>query len=531
MARSNTFLVISCETMRKTFAVFLLCIPLVFCCTKKNGDLRSDRKPSRLRWAISKDPETLDWTFCKDSRCYSQVALLMEGLFTIGFEGGTPRAVPLLAESWQKTGSRLVIKIRDGIEWSDGAPLRATHFIEAWRRLLSRADETSFASFLFSISNARAFSEGRISFDSVGIGSSDPLTLVIEFAKHSPTFLFQLSHPALWPVRVEKGLESHQTVLGPFLPKHWKRGVEIGYVRNPRYHGGSVHLDGIEVKIVPDASSRIQLFLNQELHLMDEIPMSLLPLVADHPALQHEPTLRWVGLAFSGRRPFSAAKARMALQQAIDRQDMLRTLKWPHFATTRLLAGTISNPFPSWALKFAPTSARNMLAEMKLISSDVSRSFSELPPTLAPRLLLGWENIENAGEIADNLRAQWQKNLKIRTEFLNDTDDKRKTTANPVPSVMLIERHADPFSPLQGLESLHPVVEWQKDALVGQVRQKDSIESLMTLLQEAEETLISKEGVVAPLFFRAKSVLKNPAVQHLTHAPLTFWDFRATTMQ
>lgn len=463
----------------------------------------------------------------------------MEGLITIGFENGMPKAVPLLAESWQKTGSRLIIKIRDGIEWSDGVPLRATHFIEAWRRLLSRADETYFASFLFPVFNARAFSERRISFDSVGIGASDPLTLVIEFAKYSPTFLLQLSHPALWPMRFEKGMESTQTVLGPFLPKHWKRGVEIHYVRNPKYHmkfpAGSVPLDGIEVKIIPDASSRIQLFLKQELHLVDEIPMSLLSLVADHPALQHEPTLRWVGLAFSRRRPFSVAKARMALQQAIDRQDILRTLKWPHFATTRLLAGAISNPIASWALKFAPTSARNTLVEMKLVSSDVSRSFSEFGPTLAPRILLSWENIENAKEIADNLRAQWQKNLKIRTEFLSDTpkpnDDKRKTTSPPAPSVMLIERHTDPFSPLQGLESLDSVVAWHKDALVGQVKQKDSIESLMILLQEAEEELISKESIVVPLFFFARSVLKSHAVQHLTHSPLEFWDFRATTVK
>src|SRR5262245_14928880 len=112
-----------------------------------------DRAPARvLRINLETEPPTLDWNLATDGVSIVAIEQLMRGLTRLG-----PDLVPQpdLAESWQVSddGRTYTFKLRPGVLWSDGVPLRAQHFVDSWQRLLDPKTAAEYAYSLFGIHN------------------------------------------------------------------------------------------------------------------------------------------------------------------------------------------------------------------------------------------------------------------------------------------------------------------------------------------------------------------------------------------
>ena len=89
-----------------------------------------------LKVRLMEEPRVLDWQLAATGLDAGVVVNLMEGLVRIG---DRDEIVPALAESWETSngGREITFVIRDGARWSDGVPIEARNFIDAWKRLLS----------------------------------------------------------------------------------------------------------------------------------------------------------------------------------------------------------------------------------------------------------------------------------------------------------------------------------------------------------------------------------------------------------
>ncbi|NIT12710.1 MAG: peptide ABC transporter substrate-binding protein, partial [Candidatus Dadabacteria bacterium] len=136
-------------------------------------------KRDTLRINIGTEPPTLDWSKSTDSTSYTILINIMEGLTTFDDDF---KPVPALAKSWQlsEDGTVYTFKIRDGVFWSDGRPLRAKDFEYSWKRLLDPDTGADYAYFLYDIKNAKDFNNGKIKDpDSIGVKTLDEHTLEV----------------------------------------------------------------------------------------------------------------------------------------------------------------------------------------------------------------------------------------------------------------------------------------------------------------------------------------------------------------
>lgn len=56
---------------------------------------------------------------------------------------------------------------------------------------------------------------------------------------------------------------------GPFVIESWSKGTEVSYVKNENYlHADEIYLDGINVRVIADESTRLELFEKGELDFL-----------------------------------------------------------------------------------------------------------------------------------------------------------------------------------------------------------------------------------------------------------------------
>lgn len=453
----------------------------------------------RLRWAIERDPQQMDWIRCREVRCVQHVSLIMRGLTRLSFVDGKVRPAPDLAISWEASSKGIVFRLNSAAVWSDGEPLRASHFSSSWKETLLHCREM-VGSPLLLIRNARAYCEGKVSAEKVGIEIRDPHTLSIEFASTHPNLALLFSHPTTWPTR---GRPEVSPTLGPFIVQSWQKGKGILYRRNPHFQGEVPQLSFIEAKVVESAGSRVQMFQDGEIDLADDLPARSVVKFGRGPGLMVYPTFRIVSLhMLSSRRPFHLSQVRSALEQVIDRTE-LATLTGEYFLPADHLLALPSAGVE--VVKPNPESARKLLAELKL----------ELP---LPHLNEG--SVSDLLSVMSNLEAQWIKSLDLKNEGPG------KATGQG--GISLVEFYADPYSPTRGFERLPTPQSISAESLLKQAAGSETQEAQERWLLKFEEAL-RKDSIFMPLLYRTRLALQRAEFHHLERSPMEIWNFRAVT--
>ena len=179
------------------------------------------------------------------------------------------------------------IKIREGVTWENGDTLDANDVYYTWQMMLdpklANLRASNFAKDVIEIENAMNYFEGSCTWDEVGLKLIDDLTLEIHtVTNHEPReIMTHLAHPANCIINeeyFEKGMNADRTETlygtseeywisaGPFLVDSWTNDAEINFKKNPNYiFKDKIWLAGINIKVVEDASTQLQLFDNGEI--------------------------------------------------------------------------------------------------------------------------------------------------------------------------------------------------------------------------------------------------------------------------
>ena len=186
----------------------IMCISAMAGCSRGSISVTAEDKGEQIIMYLSENVYDLDPTraYVNEST-RAVVSLLFDTLFVLDENG---KVQPSLAESYSTKEDPnageyyMYIELAD-TNWSDNTPVTADDVVFAWKRVLSFKDSYNTAALLFDIKNARAYNEGEVSKDDIGL-TADGKTVTIQFETpiDYDQFILNLTSLALAPLREDK---------------------------------------------------------------------------------------------------------------------------------------------------------------------------------------------------------------------------------------------------------------------------------------------------------------------------------------
>lgn len=385
----------------------LVALLLLGACTGKSTD-----QSQRIKMRLPSEPPTLDWTLATDNISKEVILNIQAGL--VGHDSKT-KVEPALAEKWDVSSdlTEYTFHLRKDAVWSDGVPLEASHFVDSWERVLNPTTGSEYAYFLFDVLNAESYQKGDISdFSQVGIQAKDKHTVVVKlkgpvsYWLHIPTFW--ITFPIRKDVIAKHGDKwtrpENMVSIGAWKLKEHKRDSRILLVKNDKFYEKNPGLiPELEFRIVKDDSVAVSLFDTGDLDIVRNLPPSQLKALSTRPEFKQSPYLRMTYFGFNiNDKHVSDPRIRRALVMAIDRNELVQ-----------LLAPSVSAA-KSWIPLDLDGSDKNVGIDTNIAEAKKLWDSIENKPDVIP---LWFDQNEKYKLVAENLQAQWKRNLGLNTEL------------------------------------------------------------------------------------------------------------------
>jgi peptide/nickel transport system substrate-binding protein len=225
--------------------------------------------------------------------------------------------------------------LRDGLVWSDGAPVTSEDCIQSIKRWGAR--DSMGQKMLASVTGFEA-----VDAKTFKMKMKEPYGLVLEsLGKPSSNVPFMMPKKTAetdpgTQIKVEDVIGSGPFV---FVANEWKPGEKVVFVKNTKYKpraepasglagGKVVKLDRVEWIAMPDSQTQIAALQNGEIDLLEQPALDLLPLLSsdkniklfDGNPLGNQYVMRFNSTA----KPFDNPKIRHAVMVAFGQEDYLK---------------------------------------------------------------------------------------------------------------------------------------------------------------------------------------------------------------
>ncbi len=271
---------------------------------------------------VTRDPVSLDPQTTVDPGAPILLAYIYD---TLVYQTPTGEVLPSLAEGWTVADDNLSITftLKPGIVFSDGAPLTADAVVYTFERLQSVGQRALIYS---EVSNI------------IGFEKIDDRTVTFTLGRPSATLLSALTYPyagILNPSAVEAAGDSygqHPVGTGSFMLESWVSESEMTFVPNPHYAGHrpwtdpsvDSNVERLRVRFSTDESARVNALMADEADIVYLASGSQLDRIGEGYTVLKSPARALVYVGFNtGRAPFDNAEARRAIEQAINKDDIL----------------------------------------------------------------------------------------------------------------------------------------------------------------------------------------------------------------
>jgi peptide/nickel transport system substrate-binding protein len=311
-----------------------------------------------LKVGLQADPTALD----PQTQSLTAIWRVVEHIYQ-GLTGVRPdlSIEPLLAESWEisEDGLTYTFALRQGVTFHDGTPLTAGDVKFTLERLVDPATASPSAGDLATMESVEA---------------PDDQTVVVTLTQPDAAFLAILSQSSVGImseafVTANNG-DVSQTAMGtgPFMFNEYVPNTRVVLDKNPNYwEAGLPYLDGLEMIIAPDDTSRTSAVVTGTVDLIEYAPLRDIEILEQDTALKlagdANTNIRFIGINFE-REPLNILEVRQAIAAVIDREAVLGPAVFGHGTPTTTL-------FPPgyWATLDAeipapdPERARQLLAD------------------------------------------------------------------------------------------------------------------------------------------------------------------------
>ena len=503
------------------------------CARERPVDLA--RRDGMLLLGNGPEPQALDPHVTTGTAELNIQMALFEGLLVPNPESLAPS--PGVARSWEVSEDGRVYRFElRPARWSDGEPVVAQDFVAAWKRALSPEQASPYASMMYLLEGAEAWSRGE-SASFTGAQALDAWTLEVRLAKPVPYFLEALLHPVWFPVpshllafqppgeRVGHWTQPGSFVgNGPFVLEKWLPNQFVEVRRNERYWDvQSVRLQAARFISIDEPAAEERAFQAGQLHVTDSLPPARVRAYteSDSEDLRVDPYLGTYYILLNLREPDLAdPKVRRALALAIDREAIADRLLG---GGQRPAGGFIPDNMPGYVasipVEYDPSLARSLFADAGYRDG-----------TGFPAMEFLFNSSESHRKIAEALQAMWRQELGIEITLTNQewrTYLQRRSSGDfQMARAVWIGDYLEPSSFLDLWTAGNPNnwAGWSDpsyDALVESAKRTVDPAHRMRQYALAERYLIA-EQVIIPLYHYVTAYLLDPSVQGW-HSNLLDW--------
>jgi len=271
-------------------------------------------------------------------------------------------------------GLILILKVREGLTWSDVEPLTARDFVFTYEMVVDPNNTV-----------ATTYPYDQM----VSVEAPDDLTVVITFAAPFIPWAANLWHGLLPEHILGPIFEAEGTIdnaewnlsptvgLGPFVFTEWESGSFARFIRNEAYWGEKPKLDEIFVRFVPDDTSQINALLAKDGDLGTFFDYSDVPALEEAGVEIYSVTSGFdEGIFFflgdPGHPALKDVRVRQAIAYAFDRatfvEDLLLGLTTPAITFWDMTPPYADPSLPVWP--YDPTEAERLLDEAGWVDSN-----------------------------------------------------------------------------------------------------------------------------------------------------------------
>ena len=275
---------------------------------------------------------------------------------------------PELAESWTVSDDGLTVtfKLRQGVTFHNGRVVVADDVVYSFQRLVDPLTAATAASTLDSMAS---------------VAASDESTVVLTLKQPDASIFANLASysVSILPKEVVEAngdLTQIAVGTGPFIFKEYIPNTSLTLERNPEYfEEGLPYLDGLELLIAPDDTSRTTALVSGTVDFIEYVPSKDVELLQGDSSIALAGNaimqIRMLGLN-TRKAPFDNVKVRQAIDAVIDREAIVEAALFGLGTTTVTLF-----PVGYWAALEKPVPAPDVeKAKALMVEAGYADGFS-----------------------------------------------------------------------------------------------------------------------------------------------------------
>lgn len=536
----------------KLALVSLMSLAVLAACGQSKGKEESTKSksvPQVINITSEAQISTMDPALAADTTSTLAMNQVYEGLYTVGkddeFVLGVAKEEPVISDNL----TTYTFKLRDDAKWSDGSQVTAKDFVYGWQQIVTPAIGSPNADVMVGvIKNAKEIYEDGADPKTLGVKAIDETTLEVQLERPVPYLKSLLTFAIFYPKKetfiTEQGKDfatSSEKLLynGPFVMEGWEAFAdEWTYKPNAEYWDkDTVKLDSASVQVIKTPSTAVNLFESGEVDVVNKLTSEYAKNYKDNasflPVEQYVTFFLKLNAERNGKKtPLDNKDLRQAIAQSFDKEA---------FVTNILGDGS--------------TPTDHLIPKGQTKDPASGDDFTEVAGKTNTYLTYNPEGAKKSLELA-------KKDLgdKIELEFLTDDTEVAKTSAEffsnqietnlpgvkinivQVPFTVRVERdqkkdydielsgwgtdYRDPMTVMRifvtnnssgGITYSNPVY----DQLINDSREKDAgdVDKRFDNFIKAENELINKDTVIAPIYNRSLAILANQKIKDMYWHP------------
>jgi oligopeptide transport system substrate-binding protein len=463
----------------------------------------------------------------------------IEGLVT---EDPVATPIPGQAESWEISEDGLVytFHLRDGIQWSDGEPVKASDFVFAFQRLFDPATASEYAYLQYPIKGGSEIADGSLPDKSqLGVKAIDDKTLEITLEGPTPYFLQALAHYTGYPLP-QHVIEAHgdnwtkvENIVGngPYKVVEWVPGNYIKSVKSDTYYGkDDVKIDEVYYYVQDDLAAAFNRYRAGEYDILTDLPFDQQQFVKDN--LPGEGRFApFAGIHYyvinQEKEPFSDVNVRKALSISINREiigpDIWGSGEPPAYGWVPPGTGNYEG-VEQYLPDYSDHPYEQRVAEAKDLMAAAGYT-----PENPLRLQIRYNTNDNHQRLAVAIAAMWQE-IGVQAELFNSETpvhyDALRAGDFDVGRAGWLLDYSDPSNTLEllktGTKQADGVINWgnnygrysnpEFDKLLDEAAAEVDLTKRATLLGQAEKLAMDEFGAIPLAYYLAANVVK-PNIQ------------------
>lgn len=343
-------------------------------CAKQETTPKEAPKILHRAFSYGGDPGTLDPIQANRIGPMTVIMGLFDGL--VVYDPMEKKIIPDIAEKWDvaSDGKTFTFYLRKGVKFHNGREVEAKDFKYSFERILAPGNASPFVGRYKDIVGAQEMLDGKVK-ELAGVTVPDKYTLKIALTRPNPIFLMTLTGTSASVVpreeveKLGKEFGSKPVGSGPFVFQSWKKDDRIIVKTNDVYWRGRPKIDGVEFRVLPEASTKEAELLAGNLDYIILYDAQYRKYSQDPKWKQYlmevpELFTRHIGFNTS-KPPFDKKEVRQAFNYAIDKEAIIKNvLGGKAFTATGVLPP--SNPGFNPELKgytYNPEKAKELLAK------------------------------------------------------------------------------------------------------------------------------------------------------------------------